>query len=462
MANRPYEHKAHWFYLAPITIAIFIVVQIALSTDFNVHPDEAVHLDAMCYFESHSWPPSLNHDGLLYSPDGWSRVYNGELVYLIYGRAGTWIRPLAEAIQNTYATPPLTEPQPYHVLLPMIFSPPHCATLYQIYRLLNVLLLIVTLVSVFLGGRRNVLVTVVGLTMLCLPQVLYIYAYANSDAWGLSASIFLFVFLLTTKAEIGSNRYGIMLGVIIGLLILSKETFWLSMSWAVALIGTKYIQRRKYVGYSPSLKRLGGFFGVVALTVLLVIAPLKIVYPLSQGNWRVRTEQMREARSWLDFQPSAPTNSGYRLASKGESIDVITSNPTWFEASIKSFYGYFGHMVVMLPNWVYLTALTIGMLNITLSAGVAMFQWPLLNPNTKALMVVAPLCILLSIAASLYNSWTYDFQPQGRYLFSSVIPLAMLLAGTVEVENRWCIRFRAVSWLAGFTLCMYVLANFAL
>jgi len=221
----------------------------------------------MCYFESHWWPPALNQDGLLYSPDGWSRVYNGEMVYLLYGKMGAWIKPIATAAFNANAITSAIPSRRHSIFLPVVFLSGRCTTIYQIYRLLNVLLLGLTLLFLFLSGRKHVLVAIVGLTLLCIPQVLYIYSYANSDAWGLSVSIFLSIFLLATPIPIGSSRYGVALGVLIGVLLLSKATFWLSLSWAIVLIGSRYVQQQKDEASSLSSKQMRTGLGLFVITV---------------------------------------------------------------------------------------------------------------------------------------------------------------------------------------------------
>ena len=75
-------------------LTALIAARIALTTPFDHPPDEFVHLDAFHYFETNWWPPDLNADGLIYSPAGWSRVYTGELVYLVYGKIGALARLL--------------------------------------------------------------------------------------------------------------------------------------------------------------------------------------------------------------------------------------------------------------------------------------------------------------------------------------------------------------------------------
>jgi len=314
----------------------------------------------------------------------------------------------------------------------------------------------------FLKGRRNAWVLACGLILLCIPQILYIYAYANSDAWGLSVSVVFFVFLLTTKTQINSPRYAILLGFFVGLLLLSKETFWLSLPWAGVLVGTQYFQQRRQNVLRLSFKQIAILGGIFIITVLVIIAPLKLIYPLTQGDWNVRVEQMREIRAWNDFKPSILMSPGYRLSAKGEPITVILHNRHWYAASMKSFYGVFGHFTVILPDWIYIVALGILVLNVVLTISIVCSKWSLLDLGMKAMVIFAPFSVLLNVAASVYNSWTYDFQPQGRYLFSSVVPLTVLLTATVPVENKQYITLRVISWLISYGLCMYVLIHYAM
>lgn len=452
--------NSDWYFLIAILMSTVVILHIALTTEGYSHPDEIMHVDAMCYFESNWWPPSLDDDRLQYSPDGWSRVYNGELVYWIYGKIGHLLKPLSLAVFYPLHKPLLDEASPRHysVFLPVISAFFHCERLFQPYRLLNVLLYLVTMLVLFRLRHKSVLVGLIGLTLLCIPQVLYTYAYANSDAWGISIIVFLFVFLLTTQVPIGGYRYGVMIGLFSGILVLSKLSYWLSLSWAAVLVISRYVAPDTETTPTVSRAQIGACLALFALTFLLIVGPVKIVYPLTQGDWSRQAELMREQRSKDGYRPSQPTNKGYRLAAKGEGIDVVLANPTWFERSVKSFYGYFGAMSMPLSDWQYYTALGIGVVNIGITVATARNRWLHLSLPVRLLILSAPLCILLCFLASIYNSWTYDFQPQGRYLFAALPSVAILLAGTIPFEPTQARLFRMLSWVAGYLLCLYALA----
>ena len=83
--------------------------------------------------------------------------------------------------------------------------------------------------------------------------------------------------------------------------------------------------------------------------------------------------------------------------------------------------------------------------------------WKEIHFTERFMILFAPISILLVVLASLYNSWVFDFQPQGRYLFAALIPLALLQGGLVCYEPRSVKIFRLFSWLILYLLCLGVL-----
>ena len=104
-----------------ILVAVILAGLVAILTRQNTHPDEYLHVDAFRYFENHWWPPNLGSEEVVYSKYGVSRVYGGEIVYIVYGRIG-------EIIQTFWKAD----------------DPP-----YRVYRLLNVSLFLITLAGLF-------------------------------------------------------------------------------------------------------------------------------------------------------------------------------------------------------------------------------------------------------------------------------------------------------------------------
>ncbi len=446
-------------YLLLICVPFFLSLQIVFQTRTNSHPDEADHARAFCYFESAWWPPDLNSDVLGYSVYGWNRVYEGELVYIVYGRISAFIRSGLEWILR--ATEKLTSIDlaslRYRILLAPGLNSPKCSYLIQTYRLLNSVLYLITVVILFRVARQHGWSLAIALVMLSIPQVVYIYSYANDDASGVSLSIFLFLFALTRPSGfLFSRRDALILGLLTGLVLLSKQVYWFVLPLVALALGWKVWEDP---ATRRSLREGRVWMNAVLLfaTVLVVVAPLKIIYPWTQGDYGAKRVETLETRAAAGFKPSSPIRPGFRLASKGVAWEEVVGNSQWQEWSAKSFYGVFGYMNVYLPLRVYLLALVLFTLGVFLTLFFAFKRWRDLPLSFRVLGIASPILILMVIGSSVYYSWMYDYQPQGRYLFSGVIPLAILLGGTVEFEPRWLRSVRFGMFAISYGICLWSL-----
>lgn len=129
----------------------------------------------------------------------------------------------------------------------------------------------------------------------------------------------------------------------------------------------------------------------------------------------------------------------------------------WFKLSLGSFYGVFGHMNVRNPYWVYgLVGLGAALLVCATVLGMV-FRWSSLPSALRISLGLSPLIVVLNLWASAVHSLHLDFQPQGRYLFASLIPVALLLTGTIPFDSR---RLRAGrTWIFGvlYAVCVSTL-----
>jgi hypothetical protein len=141
---------------------------------------------------------------------------------------------------------------------------------------------------------------------------------------------------------------------------------------------------------------------------------------------------------------------------------IETYGASWMRASAESFYGRFGFMDVHLPQWVYRLIVLAFSLSITFTYGSLFFRWRTLPNSLRFMLLLAPCILGVSVLTSLDNSWVYDFQPQGRYLFSALAPLAVMLGGTVDFESSRMNRLRAGIWLLLWLVSMFLLWRFVL
>lgn len=422
-----------WHRITLILVAVTLAEMVAILTRQSAHPDEYLHIDAFRYFEDNWWPPNLGAEDLVYSRYGVSRVYNAEIVYIIYGRLGKIIR---------------------------IFWKPDEPP-YQVYRLINVSLFPLTLVGLFFASSKCIDPTIIGITFLCIPQVHYIYAYANSDAWGLSASVFLFLLALNMSDKPAKTwswwKLGL-LAVLTGLIILSPKEYLFSLFLPYSLLSMRIFQAVKRNNLSPSpIRWLGIRLAALGMLVVAATAPLKVVYPMTQRRFILAGEQMQEAKALCEFKLSNPTFQTLRLASKGEGYFSLLAKRSWVKESLKSFYGVFGWLDVYNPRLIYWTAGFSALLGFCLTMLGTVRNWQKLNDALRTCLILAPIVAFLNICASLRYSLYCDYQPQGRYLFPSLIAVSLMLMATAHVEEKKLKLIRARVLAVMYILCVYSL-----
>ena len=94
-------------------------------------------------------------------------------------------------------------------------------------------------------------------------------------------------------------------------------------------------------------------------------------------------------------------------------------------------------MSIHLTDRVYHLGFGLGLLNLGLTLVLALQPGSRWSRADRWLLLTAAGTVLLCLAASLYNSWTFDYQPQGRYLFGAVGALTLPLWGQWETTPRW-------------------------
>ena len=414
-----------------IIVATVISLAIALLSRAQIHPDETVHIGGFDYFVGRLFPPDIGSDDVVYSSYGQSRVFSREIVYIFYGNLAYLLQKLSGVVPS-----------------------------YITYRLFNVGLLFVTLTTLFFTKTKSNLIPFFGFVFVSIPQICYIYSYANSDAWALSFNIFVFIFAvyLWDKA-IGawSIRDLLILGSLTGLVLVSKANFFIGLLLPYTLIAYRLIEyfliqkKRSLPQWLPKL-------AAWCLTILVIAAPLQIVYTLSQGDYQAALYRTREERAIEGFKPSNPTSRGLHLKQKGYSYDYLFQRK-WHVTTARSFWALFGGMSIRArPSWLYRyvfygAVMLVGLTAFTLVRSRLMGRDLFLT----LCMPAALLTIVLNIYASLRYSLDFDYQPQGRYLFSSFISFCFFWVGTIHLDAK------SIKIARGLLLtCLYSFALYTL
>lgn len=244
------------------------------------------------------------------------------------------------------------------------------------------------------GGRRLALAS--GLAVALHPQLVFVNAYVNGDSFTIAA-VALLVLALSRWAVGGEGaaRLGwvgaaagvVLLGKPAGYVALLPTAVWVAVAW-----------RRGRVR-AASLLAAGAATALTGAPILAWNAVRNGGDPLGLGKYR---ELLRTA-----YQ-AHPASGG-----------PLAQLPTFVRDLFGSSFGVFRNADLPLPGIFFVGAAAflaagIGLAGVRMhrTSGVArrMLGW-----------LLATICLALGLV--IWNSWTVDYQPQGRYLLPALVPV---------------------------------------
>ncbi len=310
-----------------------------------------------------------------------------------------------------------------------------------IYVISNGLLVALRLVSVFLGAGVVILafftakiifphrLSITYGTMIIVafvPMHLTMLSSVNNDA--LAELIFaILLYLLVrrvTTAPQSTTKNNLVLGLILGLGLITKTTVYIAVPLiALALFLELKINHASSI-WTPFIKHALLIYGVA----LLIALP-----------WYIRNSITYSSSDILGLaRHDAIVIGQLRTTDFLAQVGIATYLQNLLNTTFNSFWGQFGWMAVPMDGRTYLlllifTLISLGGLiafGITKAHNLSVMQH-------KAMVIMGTTIILMGLAYLGYNLTFVQFQ--GRYLFISLIPLALFLSlGLTEaLQPRW-------------------------
>ena len=380
-----------------------LIIIMASTSRNHAHPDEHVHMAATAYYQDHWLPPVLDDPAIsnTFSIYGVSRLNNGEVYYLFAGK--------------------------FHKFM-QTFNVPN----YLSLRLFNVCLFGLIL----LYAIRNRYARMAALPFLVSSQIWYIFSYCASDAFALFFAFLAACELIDPDSLLyrylkGENLWakvigGLGLGVLLGIVFLLKKNylpfivfFYLALAVKIFLTEEFFWDRKKVI-----LRVL--FMTFIGLSVFgLRVGADYWVNGLDRAE---KLDRMQEELSDYLHKPSTELDKKhvtlYRKA-RGVTLERVIYIDRWFEQSFRSSFGVFGYFTISGSYLFYDLVRCTGVALLVIFFASIFRGGGLIGSG----LAIAGLGLSAGlIGVSLYSSWTQDFQPQGRYLFS-LLPIFGILYG---------------------------------
>lgn len=223
---------------------------------------------------------------------------------------------------------------------------------------------------------------------------------------------------------------------------------WKTRSMAYLSAGTALCLLTYYFGYAWVLFALAGFFctshkrgesakatwrkaGLIALAVFVL------------AGWYFIRNGIIYHGDFLGYKTQALCASDYAashntyLANNPGKLSMhlrdMLHNGRWMETTMESFIGMFGGMIICLDGKFYDFYQAGFWLCILLFA---LYRYRTKEKISTALLIAFGCVTAFPVAFSIYSSYTRDYQPQGRYVFSIIPVLAVLAAVGIDEFSK--------------------------
>jgi hypothetical protein len=383
--------------LVALTLILYMAIESPMTREAShfKHPDEPSHIQAAEYFSFGNWlPPKFGDPSVLetYSVYGCSRLDDLGLDYLMAGKFSELFRD-----KNIG------------------------------FRCFGLLLFIILTVLCFWAKdyRRYFVI------LLVTPQLWYIFSYTNDDVLP-----FFLAFLLSFElSDAGKffyfKKWGpLYAGILLGVLLISKPNYYVYCAFVGGYLILHFILEENAKKRMFLFKR-----GILMLAVASTVYAGRMAIDFAV-NGPHRAQQIEDLANRLaapEFQPQNVSQSwsfsGLNLRAKGKPFTALFDEPyAWQRGSFLSFFGLYGHLNVYTNGFLYLGAgilsfllLLVALLNVV-AKGKRQEHYFFIWGGFMSVMV---------LVASIYHSWTDDYQPQGRYLFP-LLPILLLTSSQLK------------------------------
>lgn len=413
------------FVCALLFMSCFVFTQ-----PFGDGPDEINRYKVVSYIENHGTIPTGDNPEIIIDGYGASYAFQPILTYMLEGYILFVLKPLALS----------------------------AGAKLVIARFVNVL---IGLVAAFYTWKLSLLLFknksaayLFTLGVVLLPQNIFIFTYVNTDGMGLLSCIMILYSLLKGIKTSFDKESVLTLAIGIILCLLSYYN-----CYGYVLVAFLAFMAYAFTDGRKNIKDLLKKAGIIALISILGAGwwfiRNMILYSGDIFAMAARQECAADTGNWYFLEQMANT-----YQAQGYSLYEMIFNTDYYTLVWKSFIGMFGPMSIPTSHhlymmYKYLTAICLIGFVIAVALAIKNSKWLIdfgpLNPhdssaassgekcattlgNNTGLILTASFILLAAIPVilTLYYSYTWDFQPQGRYYLPILAVLAFVLVKGLE------------------------------
>lgn len=279
-----------------------------------------------------------------------------------------------------------------------------------------------------------------------LPQIAFLSAYLNNDVFAVFASMLILLGWLYGKERHWNYKSCLFLGFAISLCAL---TYYNAYAWIACSVLYYFGTVLQDESIENKWKYAIGHGCVIGLTVLALAGWFFIRNAaLYEGDF-LGINAQKACGELYAVEALKPSNR-MTWASEGKTIWNMLMETEWISYSAKSFFACFGALDIWVSAKYYLCY---GGLMCTAAAG---FAYGCLKRKGKCenrlLYICCALCMVIPVILSAYNSYSNDYQAQGRYLMPALPALVLCVTKGYQQIDGMLGKRRQYTAIAACTL----------
>lgn len=272
--------------------------------------------------------------------------------------------------------------------------------------------------------KKTSSIVLLALLVTFLPQFIFLSSYTNNDAFTVMISGFIIYYWIKGTQDRWKIKDCIRLGIWIGACALTYYNAYGFILCSIIYFFFDVIKKRM------TLHEIGIRAAIIFFSGFTVAGWFFIRNLINHGDFfgmKIQAEIGEKlAVSWR--KPSlrnTPKNIGISFSEAFLGTYYMSIN--WFESTVKSFIGNFGYLKYPLSNFVYATYSVIYFIGFFSGIYYEFVKRKNKIKLYKNLVINLILCIIIPIGLSMYYSYAIDYQAQGRYCISALLPIMIII-----------------------------------
>lgn len=256
-----------------------------------------------------------------------------------------------------------------------------------------------------------------------LPQIVYLSSYHNNDILGLCMTTAIIYYWFEGVNTQWSFRTCIPFGICLGICLLSYyNAYGVLLASLFVYFGSFIVKRNEW---QLSLKEITIRTLILGILIVLIAGWWFVfAYIYNNGDF-LGLNITKQYGNIYAVDYLKPVNKSFPLK-EGMSLFEMLFDNEWIKSTYYSLIGVFSHMSILLDEYIYIIILAVFCLSI-IGCLIGVNK----NIFSKMNIIYIFSCIIVvfvPVILSIYRSYTFDFQAQGRYIIT-IIPVVALIFG---------------------------------